>query len=63
VTVFAERLCEAAGPGQILVSQRVYAATEQLVIAQPLGELGLRGLARPAQAFDVVGLEATPASA
>ncbi len=63
VTVFAERLCEAAEPGQILVSQRVYAATEPLVIARPLGELTLRGLARPAQAFDVVGLEAAPASA
>jgi CheY-like chemotaxis protein len=63
VTVFAERLCEAAEPGQILVSRRVYAATEQLVIAQPLGELTLRGLARPAEAFDVIGLEAAPASA
>jgi adenylate cyclase len=62
VTVFAERLCEAAGPGQVLVSRRVYAATEELVIAQPLGELALRGLARPAQAFDVVGLEAAPPS-
>jgi adenylate cyclase len=61
VTILAERLCEAAEPGQILVSQRVHAATEELVIAQPLGELGLRGLARPAQAFDVVGLEAAAA--
>ena len=63
VTVFAECLCEAAEPGQILVSQRVHAATEPPVIARPLGELALRGLARPAQAFDVVGLEAAPASA
>jgi adenylate cyclase len=62
VTVLAERLCEAAGPGQILVSQRVYAATAPIVIVQPLGELGLPGLARPAQAFDVVGLEAASAS-
>ncbi len=58
VTILAERLCEAAGPGEILVSRRVHAATEGLVIARALGELGLRGLARPAQAFDVVGLEA-----
>jgi adenylate cyclase len=58
VTVLAERLCEAAGPGQILVAQRVFAATEQLVIAQPLGELTLRDLARPVRAYDVVGLEA-----
>jgi len=57
VTILAERLCEAAGPGQILVSWRVHAATDDLAIAQELGELSLRGFARPAQAFDVVGLE------
>jgi adenylate cyclase len=56
VTILAERLCEAAGPGQVLVSQPVHAATE-LVISQDLGEIGLRGFARPAQAFDVVGFE------
>jgi CheY-like chemotaxis protein len=58
VTNLAERLCETAGPGQILVSRRVHAATEELAIAQDLGELSLRGFARPAQAFDVVGLGA-----
>jgi adenylate cyclase len=58
VTMLAERLCETAGPGQILVSRRVHAATEELAIAQDLGEIGLRGFARPAQAFDVVGLAA-----
>jgi adenylate cyclase len=58
VTILAERLCEAAGPGEILVSRRVHAATERLVIARALGELSLRGLARPTPAFDVVGLEA-----
>jgi adenylate cyclase len=57
VTMLAERLCEAAEPGQILVSRRVHAATDDLAIAQALGELSLRGFARPAQAFDVVGLE------
>jgi CheY-like chemotaxis protein len=57
VTMLAERLCEAARPGQILVSRRVHAATDELVIAQDLGEIGLRGFARPAQAFDVVGFE------
>jgi CheY-like chemotaxis protein len=57
VTMLAERLCEAARPGQVVVSRRVHAATDELVIAQDLGELGLRGFARPAQAFDVVGLE------
>jgi len=56
-TLLAERLCEAAGRGQVLVSGRVHAATDALAIARPLGELALRGLARPAQAFDVVGLD------
>jgi class 3 adenylate cyclase len=60
VTILAERLCEAAEPGQILVSRRVHAATEAVVIARALGELSLRGLARPAPAFDVVGLERQP---
>jgi adenylate cyclase len=62
VTILAERLCEAAGPGQILVGQRVHAATEAIVIAQPLGEIGLRGFARPARAFDILGLEAERAA-
>jgi class 3 adenylate cyclase len=57
VTILAERLCEAARPGQVLVSRRVHAATDELVIAQDVGEIGLRGFARPAQAFDVVGIE------
>jgi adenylate cyclase len=56
VTDLAERLCETAQPGQILISQRVYAATEELVIAHPVGELALRGFARPTRAYDVVGL-------
>jgi adenylate cyclase len=62
VTILAERLCEAAEPGQILASQRVHAATESLVIGRPLGEIGLRGLARPTRAFDVIGLVAAHAS-
>jgi adenylate cyclase len=58
VTLLAERLSEAAEPGQIVVSRRVHAATEGLAIAQPLGELDLPGFARPTDAYDVVGLEA-----
>lgn len=57
VTHLAERLCEQAEPGQILISRRVYAATESLVVVQPVGELALRGLARPTPAYDVVGIE------
>jgi adenylate cyclase len=56
VTNLAESLCETAQPGQILISQRVYAATEDVVIAHPAGELELRGFTRPTRAYDVVGL-------
>jgi adenylate cyclase len=58
VTNLAARLCEHAEPGQVLVSQRVYAAAEDLVVAQPLGELDLRGFSRPARVYDVAGLDA-----
>jgi adenylate cyclase len=57
VTRLAGGLCEQAGPGQVLVSQRVHAATAALAIAHPAGELALPGLARPVRAYDVVGLE------
>ena len=58
VTNLAARLCEQADPGQILISQRVYAATEHLLIAQPVGELSLRGFSRMTRAYDVAGLDA-----
>jgi adenylate cyclase len=58
VTLLAERLSEAAEPGQIVVSRRVHSATEGIAIANPLGELPLSGFARPTDAYDVVGLEA-----
>jgi adenylate cyclase len=63
VTNLAARLCAEAGPDQILVSQRVHAATEGLVVADPVGELELRGFARPARAYNVVGLDEARASA
>ena len=59
----AELLCEAAEPGQILIDRRVHAAAESLVVCHPVGELVLRGLTRPAPAFDLVGLDASAAAA
>ena len=44
VTNLAARLCGEAGPGQILVPRRVLAAVEALVEAEPVGDLGLKGL-------------------
>jgi adenylate cyclase len=63
VTNLAARLCAEAGPGQILISQRVHAAAEHLVKAEPVGELELRGLSRPSRAYNVLGLDAARASA
>ena len=47
VTNLAARLCAEAGPGQILVSQRVHTATAAIAIADPVGQLELRGFSRP----------------
>jgi adenylate cyclase len=54
----ADRLCKEAGPGQILVSQRVYDAVEPLVDAEPVGELVLKGFARPVATFSVREIKA-----
>jgi class 3 adenylate cyclase len=54
VTNLAARLCAAAGPGQILVSQRVHAAVEAMVRTEAVGELSLRGFSRPVRAYDVL---------
>jgi len=47
VTNLAARLCGEAKVGQILISSRVAAAVEELVEAEEVGALPLRGLARP----------------
>jgi adenylate cyclase len=51
----ASRLCDAAGPGQIVIGQRVLAEVEGLVEAEPLGPLELKGFGRPIEAFAVAG--------
>jgi class 3 adenylate cyclase len=57
VNNLAARLCGEAGPGQILISQRVWGRVEEKVEAQPLGELKLKGLHAPVPAFSVTGLK------
>jgi class 3 adenylate cyclase len=56
VTNLAARLCAEAGPGQILISHRVLASTEDVVTVEPVGTLELRGFLRPARVYDVVGV-------
>jgi adenylate cyclase len=58
VTNLAARLCGEAGPGQILVSARVHAAVQEIIIAEPMGDLALRGFSRPTRAYNVIGLDA-----
>jgi class 3 adenylate cyclase len=59
----AARLVGAATHGQILVSDRVLAAVESSVEAEPVGELPLKGLRRPVVAFNLVRWTGTPEGA
>jgi len=54
VTNLASRLCDLASPGEILVSQRVFADIEASVTASDLGEVPLHGFARPVRAFKLL---------
>ncbi len=56
VANLASRLCDEAQGGQILVSQRVFAAVGELVEAEPAGELPLKGFHNLVPTFNVVGL-------
>ena len=49
----ASRLCDAAPPGQIAVGQRVLAEVEEIVEAESLGRLELKGFGNPVEAFAV----------
>jgi adenylate cyclase len=57
VTNLAARLCAEALGGQILISQRVYVALEELLEAEPLGELSLKGFLQPVPVFNVRALK------
>jgi adenylate cyclase len=56
VVILASRLSSEAQPGQILLSQRAFAAVEEIVDAEDVGELTLKGFSRPVPAMNVVGL-------
>ena len=50
-----------AAPGQVLIGQRVHAEIESLVDAEPVGDLELKGFARPVTAYAVRGSSRAPA--
>jgi class 3 adenylate cyclase len=52
-TNLAARLCTHASPGQTLIGQRVFAATEEAVETTPVGSLELKGFGRPVVAYEV----------
>jgi class 3 adenylate cyclase len=62
VTNLAARLCAEAAPWQILITQRVNAAAEDLVVSRLVGELSLRGFSKAVRAFDVSGLDSARAT-
>lgn len=54
VANLAARLCDKAGAGQILVSQRTVVHVESLAEAHPIGEMQLKGFHRPMAAFEIL---------
>jgi adenylate cyclase len=58
VTNVAARLSDEAAPGQILLSQRAHAALEGRIEAKRFGQLELRGLTRPVEVYELLGLTA-----
>jgi adenylate cyclase len=63
VTNLAARLCDRAEGGQILISQRVFAETEEAVNAEPFTEIELKGFSKPVGVFNVAGLKEAYAAA
>jgi class 3 adenylate cyclase len=62
--ILASRLSGEAGPGEILIAQRTYAAAEDTIAAEFVGDRTLKGFSRPVQAYAVSGSGGgTPAAA
>ena len=57
VTNLANRLCDLAEPGHILVSQRVHAEVDDVVLSEDLGDVTLHGFGRPVRAFRLLDLK------
>jgi class 3 adenylate cyclase len=57
VTNMSARMCAAAAAGQILVTQRVFSATEPFAVGDSVGELDLPGFSQPLRAYNIRGLD------
>jgi len=56
VVILASRLSDAAGPGQILISQRTHAQVDPHVVSEPVPDLELKGFSRPVVAMRLLEL-------
>jgi class 3 adenylate cyclase/CheY-like chemotaxis protein len=59
VTNLSARLSGLAKAGQILVTQRVVTGAAEVAVTSSLGPMDLRGITRPVEVFDVLGLDAS----
>ena len=60
VTNLAARLCGEAKDGQILTNRKTLSEFEHMVEVEPVGELRLKGFAKPVPAFNIRSLVASP---
>jgi len=58
VANLASRLSTHASAGQTLVGPRVFAAVEEAVLTEPVGNVELKGFGKPVAAYEVRGLRA-----
>ena len=57
VANLAARLCSEAKGGQILTNRKTLVRVEEIVDAQALGELTLKGIAHPVPIFNIIGFK------
>ncbi len=57
VANLASRLCGEAKGGQILTNQKTLIRIEDVVEAEPLGEVTLKGIAQPVPVFNITGVK------
>jgi class 3 adenylate cyclase len=62
VIILAARLSGEAGPGEILISHRTFAAAEAAIEADLAGERILKGFSRPIPVYSVTGVRAAAAT-
>ncbi|GAA2166627.1 response regulator [Pedococcus bigeumensis] len=58
VTNVSARLSAQAQAGQILATQRVVTGAAEVAVTRSLGPMELRGITRPVEVFDILGLDA-----